>query len=94
MNPKDRETELKLELLESLVRSQKALTAMLEHSAAASQGRPAASASAEMERHMRTLVRCQQALAQMMSGIRIPNVRKGKPGKLWIRQGLYSRHQI
>lgn len=86
MDLKEKESLLKLELLEALVRSQKALTSMLEHTARCISSGPAA--PAELEPYMKALVRCQSVLAARVAGLRLTRRSQGHPGKVWLRDGL------
>lgn len=82
MNWKERENELKLDILESLARSQKALARMIESMADVSEG---VSGSAQALRaNIMALVRCQRALAGKIGGIRISSIKRGQPGKAWL----------
>lgn len=84
MNARDRENELKLDILGSLARSQRALADMLEGVAAVTMESP--DAARQIRRQLDVLVRCQVVLAEKICGIRLSRVVRGKPGRLWLHQ--------
>lgn len=89
MNWLERQWQLKLEMLESLSRSQKAVASMLE--SMASRVPVNSFDSSEMiVRELSSLAKYQQALARRMLDIRINPIRKGRPTSPWIGkfQGL------
>lgn len=82
MTPKEREIEIKLDILSSLARSQRALADMLEGIAALTLDSP--EAAERLRRQVEVLVRHQTVLAEKLYGIRISRIVKGKPGKVWL----------
>lgn len=91
MTPKERETEIKLDILGSLARSQRALADMLEAIAALTQESP--EAAGQLRKQAEVLVRHQTILAEKLYGIRISRIVKGKPGKVWL-SGKLSRGRM
>jgi hypothetical protein len=78
----ERENELRLDILESLSRSQRALASIIENVAEVSgSGRENAEG---LLKHIHTLVRVQQTLAERMLNVRIRRVVRGNPGALWL----------
>jgi hypothetical protein len=84
---KDRENELKLDILGSLARSQRALADMLEGVAALTGESP--EAADQLRRQVEVLVRCQTVLAEKICGIRISRIVRGRPGKLWLHAKVF-----
>jgi len=81
-----RREQLKLDMLEALARSQHALASMLEQMAAVTEVSP--HAAKQMIASAETLARYQQSLAECVSAIRFPRIRKGRPGKAWLAAGV------
>jgi hypothetical protein len=79
---KDRENELKLDILESLARSQRAVAAITESLSQVIGDSP--ETARKLRGHLDVLIRCQMSLASKITGIRIPVLRRGKPGKVWL----------
>lgn len=86
MTPKEKEAEIRLDILSSLARSQRALADMLEGIAALTLESP--EAARQVRRQAETLVRHQAVLAEKLLGIRIPRLIRGKPGRLWLNRRL------
>lgn len=100
MNWHEAENEVKLHLLRSLARSQRALARILESVADTAQpssspgadrpgpGQAPASFSGEhvdlLVRQLAVLSSCQQQLTEKLTGIRIRKFQRGRPGKLWL----------
>jgi hypothetical protein len=89
-----RQNELKLDILHSLARSQRALAEIVETIApvmtatfinnSSSQAVSTDQVAKQILAHIGNLSRYQQALAQKLSGIDIRHVKYGKPGKPWL----------
>lgn len=82
----ERENELRLDLLESLVRSQRALASLIERAAEAGAGAPEGAAA--MLEHVETLSRYQLALSEKIAGHRLRRVVFGRPGSVWVNRGV------
>jgi hypothetical protein len=82
MTPKEREMEIRLDILGSLARSQHALADMLEGIAALTLESP--EAAEQVRRQAEVLVRHQTVLAEKLYGIRISRLVKGRPGRVWL----------
>lgn len=82
------ENRLKLDILESLARSQKALARMIENMADVTGQSDAA--SRELVSNAKWIGKYQIALAEKMTGMRIAYVKLGNPGKLWLNPKLKS----
>jgi hypothetical protein len=83
---KERENAIKLDLLESVAISQRALSRMLDGVADASDS------SAAIRQHLRANIiaisRCQRIIVEHITSTRIAKLRNGKPGKLWINTAI------
>lgn len=86
MTPREKEMEIRLDILRSLARSQRALADMLEGIALLT-GESEEDAR-RVRRQAQELVRCQTVLAEKLCGIRINRIIRGKPGRLWLRGGV------
>ncbi|QGQ94929.1 hypothetical protein EHS13_08575 [Paenibacillus psychroresistens] len=95
MNGLHRQNELKLDILHSLARSQRALAEMVETIApvmtaslqSANSSLRAASSdqvTKQILTHIESLSRYQHALAQKLSGIDVRQVKLGRPGKPYL----------
>ncbi len=84
MNVRQRENEIKLDILASLARSQHALASMAEHIAA--QTACTELSGEQIIRQMEALSRYQRMLAEKITGIRLRRLIEGKPGKPWLKQ--------
>ena len=79
-----RENAIKLDMLESIARSQRALAGILE-----SVGRIAEEhdqAAADLLAHAQAISRYERMLVYKISGWKLRSVKKGKPGKPWLRE--------
>ncbi|WP_276354152.1 hypothetical protein [Cohnella caldifontis] len=85
---KRREWEIKLHLLESIARSQRALASMLESAAevTAAAGLP----PTLLHEHIRALDRMQAALLRAATGTAWRPPKRGAPAPPWLRQGVRS----
>ncbi|GIP39139.1 hypothetical protein J31TS4_24190 [Paenibacillus sp. J31TS4] len=81
-----RENELRLELLESLARSQRALASLIETAAAAGLGAPEGAGT--LLANAEALCRYQLVLAGKIAGHRLRRVFRSRPGRIWLRRGL------
>ncbi|MCS7458817.1 hypothetical protein N0M98_01580 [Paenibacillus doosanensis] len=88
MNWHYEENKLKLHILHSLARSQRALARIIESMADVSEI-PAASAERVAEQ-IDAISRYQKQLAVKLTGIRIRKFRRGHPGALWLNRTLLS----
>jgi hypothetical protein len=83
-----RQNELKLDILQSLARSQRALAHILETLS------PDVVITEQTARHLLILIeslsKYQQAIASKLSALSIRQVKNSKPGKPWIAQTLKS----
>lgn len=78
----ERENELRLDILESLAKSQRALASIIGNMADVSGG---SKEHAEgLLKHIQTLVQVQEVLAGRILGIKLRRVVKGKPGPVWL----------
>lgn len=82
MTLKERENELKLDILESLARSQRALARIIEGMADVTGNVPGSSDA--LRENISTISRYQLVLAEKITGIRIASYKKGKPGNVWL----------
>ncbi|MCZ8519159.1 MULTISPECIES: hypothetical protein [Paenibacillus] len=82
MNWTEEENKVKLHLLHSLARSQRALARMLESMAQVVDTSPAT--ASELSAAVRTMAGYQRALAVKMVGLRIRKTRRGVPGAPWL----------
>ncbi|WP_010271020.1 hypothetical protein [Paenibacillus senegalensis] len=87
----ERQWELKLELLESLSRSQRAVASMLDNIAMTASSHSTDSSDI-IVRELTSIAKYQQVLARRILDIRMNPVRKGEPASPWIseRPGLCS----
>lgn len=104
MNWHEAENKVKLHILHSLARSQRALARMLESMAEmvqsyAESGSPDRSDSGsgtgsslvpgeKLLEQLTAISGCQKQLAVKLTGIRIRRFRRGRPGKLWLNDRL------
>lgn len=82
----EKENELKLDILESLSRSQRALASIIEHMEETVRANNEISKG--MLEHVRPLGDFQRALALRILGIRIRRTVIGKPGQWWLAGGV------
>jgi hypothetical protein len=88
MNTLEREQTVKLHLLTSLARSQRALTRMIESCADVCEG--SEDMSRRVAEHIRVIADYQQQLTEKITSIRILHLRKGPPGKPWMNDRLVT----
>lgn len=86
LSHKERENLLKLDILQSLARSQSALADMLE--TLALQTGVDLETARTLQRHAEVMVRYQQALGEKIGGIRINRLVNGIPGRVWLADGV------
>lgn len=86
MSWRQRENELKLDILESLAKSQRALARMIE--AMADVSGDVSGFSAALRGNISILSRYQKVLAEKIVGIRVADVQRGRPGKIWLHPKL------
>ncbi|KEQ26320.1 hypothetical protein [Paenibacillus tyrfis] len=83
MNWHEEENKVKLHILHSLARSQRALARMIESMADVVEG--SEEAARRLSVHVETISRYQRQLAMKMAGVRIRRrLRRGIPGKPWL----------
>jgi len=82
MNIPEREIRIKLDILESVARSQRALARLLESAADVYEASPAL--AARLRENLEQLADCQQALVRLIAPIRLPRTKPGRPGKPWL----------
>lgn len=82
MNRLDREWSIKLDLMESIARSQRSMADMLEHAAAVQA--VAELPPAVLREHVRVLNGLQAALLSAATGVRWRKPRKGTPASPWL----------
>ncbi|UUZ84319.1 hypothetical protein LJK88_11785 [Paenibacillus sp. P26] len=86
MNFRVEENRVKLHVLHSLARSQRALARMIEQMADVVEASgPTAGRLAEQ---IDAISRYQRVIAVKMLGVRIRKIRRGAPGKLWLQKGM------
>lgn len=92
MNRLDREWAIKLDLMESIARSQQSLADMLEHAAAsrAAAGLP----PAVLREHVRVLNGLQAALLAAATSVRWQKPRRGAPGFPWLEAAVCPGNRI
>ncbi|MFD2612386.1 hypothetical protein [Paenibacillus gansuensis] len=81
-----KQDELKIDILESLARSQKALAKIIENMA--EQTEHAHGLSENLAENMQALSKYQLSLASKMSGITVHSKRYGLPGRPWLHRRL------
>lgn len=79
---KQQEEQVKLHILISLARSQRALARILESTANTAAGYP--HAAEKLMEHAGSISEYQRMLASRIAGIKHRTLRRSKPGKLWI----------
>ncbi|GAA3408527.1 hypothetical protein ACFFNY_07340 [Paenibacillus hodogayensis] len=84
----ERERELKLDILESLARSQKAMVRIIESTADSKAAGAAAEDGEQLRKDIGAIVRFQQAIADKLIGIRIGEVRFSPPLAPWTNEEL------
>ncbi|MFB6366736.1 hypothetical protein ACFCP7_22250 [Paenibacillus elgii] len=82
MNWYEEENKVKLHILHSLARSQRALARMIESMADVVGGSEAAARN--LLAHMEAISRYQRQIAVKMTGVRIRRLRRGSPGRPWL----------
>ncbi|MCZ8513579.1 hypothetical protein O9H85_14275 [Paenibacillus filicis] len=86
MNWHEEENRVKLHVLHSLARSQRALARIIESMADMAEG--AESLSGDLGRQLEAISRYQREIAVKMIGVRIRRLRRGVPGKPWLSEAL------
>jgi hypothetical protein len=81
-----RQEELKLDIVASLARSQRALVRILESVADTIQESPPS--SEELLKLLKVIAEHQIVLSSKLVGIRLRRLRRGKPGKPWMHTSL------
>lgn len=79
---REQERAIKLDMLHSLARSQRALARLLECVADVTEADDGMKRN--LKRHFAALAACQRALADRIVGIRVRRVVSGKPGAVWL----------
>jgi hypothetical protein len=87
MNRREKEQSIKLELMESIAVSHKALARML--SCAADVTERTGMSSVHLQEYLRVIARCQLSLVRRLTGIPFPAVRRGTPGKVWLNRRIH-----
>ncbi|MBD0381608.1 hypothetical protein [Paenibacillus sedimenti] len=82
MSLRDREQWIKLDLLTSLARSQRALTRIIESVAHSVEASP--SLGKQVAENLESIVRYQHILTRKITGIRIAHIQKGTPAHPWL----------
>ncbi len=82
MNWHEEENKVKIDILHSLARSQRALARIIESMADVVEGSEAAARN--LSRHMEAVGRYQRQISVKAAGIRIRRLRHGSPGKAWL----------
>jgi two-component sensor histidine kinase len=92
MNWHEAENKLKLHLLHSLARSQRALARIIESMAAVAEGKAnsgsSEAAAEKVVEQLEAISRYQRQLTEKISGVRIRKFRRGLPGKPWLNDSL------
>jgi|HigsolmetaAR203D_1030402.scaffolds.fasta_scaffold00356_8 hypothetical protein len=86
MNVLEREIRIKLDILESVAKSQRALARILESAADVYDHLPAL--AGRIGENIEQLADCQRALADLLVPLRIPRKKKGLPGKPWLASSV------
>lgn len=86
MNRLEREHSIKLELLESIAVSHKALARML--SCAADITERTGMSAVHSQDYLRVIARCQLSLVRRLTRLTFPSVRRGTPGKVWLNRRI------
>ncbi|KPV61080.1 hypothetical protein QJ48_01745 [Paenibacillus sp. A3] len=87
MNWHEEENKVKLHILHSLARSQRALARMIESMADVVEG--SEEAARRLLVHIETISRYQRQIAVKMAGVRIRRrLRRGIPGKPWLGEAV------
>lgn len=87
---KRKETELKLDILQSLARCQRALASILETMAVC--GNEDEQAAITLRKHAETIERYQLAIAEKIIGIPFHPWRASKPGPVWLHPQVCRPH--
>lgn len=82
MNVVEREIHMKLDMLESVAKSQRALTRILESAADVYEASP--TLAGKMMENLEQLADCQMALTELLVPLRLPRKKKGRPAKPWL----------
>jgi hypothetical protein len=82
MSREDRKEQLKLNILESLARSQRALADIVEQMSGITECSP--TIAKEFIRNAETITRYQKTIAARLCSVRFPRVCRGKPGQPWL----------
>lgn len=80
----DIENDIKLDILHSLARSQRAIARMMESIADVTTVSP--QTAMHVTKNMESMNKYQRVLGDIMLGIRIKKVRRSMKGKLWINE--------
>ncbi|WP_019532826.1 hypothetical protein [Paenibacillus ginsengihumi] len=86
MNRLEAQELVKLHILQSLARSQRALARMIESMADLSE--ISGAAARDLAEHAEAIARCQRAIAANIAGVRFRRIRRGRPGKVWFSDKL------
>jgi hypothetical protein len=89
MNSEERKEQLKLDILESLARSQRALAHIMEQISDVAESSP--DIAKEFLRNAATMTRYQKSIAAKLCSVRFPRVCRGKPGKPWLAGKAHLR---
>lgn len=84
MSVRERENLIKLDILESLAASQRALAKIIAGLAETME--PCEQLNRHLLRNISVLCRYQGVLASKITGIRVARLRRSKPGKPWLNQ--------
>ncbi len=84
MSPLERETDLKLDILASLARSQKALARLME--CVGDIGESSERMKFKLLDNLNVIGRYQMALGSRIAGVRIRSRKRGAPGKPWLNK--------
>lgn len=85
----DRQQEMKLDILESLARSQKALARIIESAADSAPAGAEAGTPDGLQKSIGAIARYQQAIMEKMFGIRVGTVRTTPPAAPWTNETLH-----
>jgi len=78
---KQRENEIKLDILHTLSRCQRALADIMENMAAHTEGN--AELAKHLQQNIEVIEKYQRAVAEKMMGLRINRIKRGRPGPVW-----------
>ncbi|MCL6459919.1 MAG: hypothetical protein K6T85_18140 [Gorillibacterium sp.] len=83
---KNRENRIKLDMLCSIARSERALARLLEQ--AADCGAVTESTNERMMLRLAAIARCQTGLLYYVSGVKLRHIQRGTPGSVWLSNNL------